>query len=185
MSQLSVNAIDKESGSTLTLGGSGTTVQPHASATVSGFGGGKVLQVIQAQKSNVFSTTGTTFVDITDLSLTITPSSTSSKILVMFTAMLSGDTSATTQVNLLRDSTILGEGSTGSMKASISNYATASQTYNSGLNWLDSPSSTSSLTYKAQLATDNTGGVVVYLNRNSADADYTGSSTLTVMEIGA
>ena len=183
MSTINVNALDKESGSTLTLGGSGTTVQPHASATVSGFG--KVLQVVQAQKSNVFSTTGTTFVDITDLSLTITPSSTSSKILVMFTAMLSGDTSATTQVNLLRDSTILGEGATGSMKASISNYATASQTYNSGLNWLDSPSSISSLTYKAQLATDNTLGVVVYLNRNSGDAAYTGSSTLTVMEIGA
>jgi len=38
MSTINVNAIDKESGSTLTLGGSGTTVQPHASATVSGFG---------------------------------------------------------------------------------------------------------------------------------------------------
>lgn len=37
MSTINVNAIDKESGSTLSLGGSGTTVQPHASATVSGF----------------------------------------------------------------------------------------------------------------------------------------------------
>ena len=38
MSTVNVNAIDKESGSTLTLGGSGTTVQPHASATLSGLG---------------------------------------------------------------------------------------------------------------------------------------------------
>ena len=37
MSQLSVDSVDKQSGSTLTLGGAGTTVQPHASATVSGF----------------------------------------------------------------------------------------------------------------------------------------------------
>ena len=37
MSQLSVDQVDKQSGSTLTLGGAGTTVQPHASATVSGF----------------------------------------------------------------------------------------------------------------------------------------------------
>jgi hypothetical protein len=38
MSTIEVNAIDKESGSELVLGGSGTTVKPHASATVSGFG---------------------------------------------------------------------------------------------------------------------------------------------------
>jgi len=175
------NGITIPSGGTIDVNGT----LDVTGATVSGLTTGKVLQVVQAQKSNVFSTTGRTFVDVTDLSLTITPSSTSSKILVMFTGMLSGDTSATTQVNLLRDSTILGEGSTGSEKASISNYATGSQTYNSGLNWLDSPSSTSSLTYKVQLATDNTIGVVVYLNRNSGDANYTGSSSLTVMEIGA
>jgi hypothetical protein len=185
----------KDSGLTIPSGGeidiaSGGTLDVNGTidvtgATVSGLTTGKVLQVVQANKSDIFSTTGRTFVDVTDLSLSITPSSTSSKILVMFTGMLSGDTGATTQVNLLRDSTILGEGATGTEKASISNYATSSQTYNSGLNWLDSPSSTSSLTYKVQLATDNTVGVVVYLNRNSGDANYTGSSSLTVMEIGA
>ncbi len=40
MSTIEVNSIDKESGSTLTLGGSGTQVTLHASATSSGFGGG-------------------------------------------------------------------------------------------------------------------------------------------------
>ena len=40
MSTINVNAIDKESGSTLTLGGSGTTVAVHASATTSGFDSG-------------------------------------------------------------------------------------------------------------------------------------------------
>ena len=40
MSKLNVNSIDKESGSTLTLGGAGTTVAVHASATTSGFDSG-------------------------------------------------------------------------------------------------------------------------------------------------
>mgnify|MGYP001171754370 CR=1 FL=1 len=197
-SEIKSNKISPATGTAFTLGDSGDTFTVPSGttldiasgatldttgATVSGLTTGKVLQVVQANKSNIFSTSGTTFVDVTDLSLSIIPSSTSSKILVMFTGMLSGDTYASTKVNLLRDSTILGEGSTGTQKASITNYATGSQTYNSGLNWLDSPSSTSSLTYKVQLATDNTTGVVVYLNRNSGDANYTGSSSLTVMEI--
>ena len=52
MSTINVNAIDKESGSTLTLGGSGTTVQPHASATVSGFGLFASYAIIADQKSS-------------------------------------------------------------------------------------------------------------------------------------
>ena len=59
MSTINVNAIDKESGSTLTLGGSGTTVQPHASATVSGFG-------LPAYASNASATDSTVNVDASD-----------------------------------------------------------------------------------------------------------------------
>ena len=76
MSTVNVNAIDKESGSTLTLGGSGTTVQPHASATVSGFG--KLLQVVQATKSDT-ATTNSNSVVTTGLEASITPSATSSR----------------------------------------------------------------------------------------------------------
>ena len=81
MSQLSVDQVDAQSGSTLTLGGAGTTVQPHASATVSGFG--KVLQVVQAVKTDTFSTASATMVEVTGFSASITPSSTSNKILVL------------------------------------------------------------------------------------------------------
>ena len=59
MSQLSVDAVDKQSGSTLTLGGAGTTVQPHASATVSGFGS-------PAYASNASATDDTVNVDASD-----------------------------------------------------------------------------------------------------------------------
>jgi len=59
MSQLSVDQVDKQSGSTLTLGGAGTTVQPHASATVSGFGS-------PAYASNASATDDTVNVDASD-----------------------------------------------------------------------------------------------------------------------
>ena len=52
MSTINVNEINKASGSTLTLGGSGTTVQPHASATVSGFGLFSSYAIIADQKSS-------------------------------------------------------------------------------------------------------------------------------------
>ena len=52
MSTINVNEINKASGSTLTLGGSGTTVQPHASATVSGFGLFSCDAIIADQKSS-------------------------------------------------------------------------------------------------------------------------------------
>lgn len=87
MSQLSVDAVDKQSGSTLTLGGAGTTVQPHASATVSGFG--KVLQVVSG---TVASTSLANTSDYVGSGLSITPSSTSSKVLIF----LSGYTEQTT-----------------------------------------------------------------------------------------
>ena len=88
MSTLEVNSIDKESGSTLTLGTSGTTVDIPSGATldvtgatVSGLSAGKVLQVVQGTYATQASTTGTTYVT-TNLSASITPSSTSNKVLV-------------------------------------------------------------------------------------------------------
>ena len=59
MGSINVNSIDKESGSTLTLGGSGTTVAVHASATTSGFGS-------PAYASNASATDDTVNVDASD-----------------------------------------------------------------------------------------------------------------------
>lgn len=141
---------------------------------------GKVLQVLQATKNDIASTTSTTFSDVSGLSVSITPSSASNKILVFATVMTANVFgSSSVKLNLLRDSTILGEGSTGIQKASIGNYG---YTHSSALNWLDSPSTTSSTTYKIQFATDSSG-VAIYVNRNGIDANYTGSSSITVMEI--
>ena len=180
----------KDSGLTIPSGGeidiaSGGTLDVNGTldvtgATVSGLTTGKVLQVLQATKNDIASTTSTTFTDVSGLSVSITPSSASNKILVFATVMTANVFgSSSVKLNLLRDSTILGEGSTGTQKASIGNYG---YTHSSALNWLDSPSTTSSTSYKIQFATDNSGNPI-YVNRNGIDANYTGSSSITVMEI--
>lgn len=192
-SELKTNKISPATGTALTLADSGDTLTLPSGATLdiasgatltnsgTATGFGKVLQVLQATKNDIASTTSTTFADVSGLSVSITPSSTSNKILVFATVMTSnGFGSSAVKLNLLRDSTILGEGSTGTEKASIVNYG---YTHSSALNWLDSPSTTSSTTYKIQFATDS--GNVIYVNRNAIDANYTGSSSITVMEISA
>ena len=85
---LKVGTITTSSGSvTITLGQSGETVTIPSGVTLtnngtaSGFG--KVLQVVSTQNITDFSTTSTSFVDVTGATLTITPSSTSSKILLL------------------------------------------------------------------------------------------------------
>ena len=74
-----------------------------------GFGGGKILQVVQTAKTDVTSFTSnssSTFADITGMSASITPSSSSSKILVSFVINVSTSTSdRNNSIKLLRDST--------------------------------------------------------------------------------
>jgi hypothetical protein len=85
---------------------SAITTLPAAIAT------GKVLQVVQANKQDMTSTTSTSYVDISGLSVNITPSSSSNKILVFFSANTSTQ-NHDAQGKLLRDSTdIVGTGAT-------------------------------------------------------------------------
>ena len=78
MSTINVNALDKESGSTLTLGTSGTTVDIPSGATLdvtgateSGLSAGKVLQTVAARYATTETTTSTSYVD-TSLGATMT-----------------------------------------------------------------------------------------------------------------
>ena len=156
-------------------------------------GGGKVLQVVSTTKTDTFTTSSTTFVDITGLSVSITPSSATSKIMV-FTSLqdsgLADSNSATTR--LMRDSTAIFVGdassSRGQSSADVrggiaSNRVGSSQAPMT----LDAPATTSALTYKVQIRTLTAG--TCYVNRGSVDtdnADHTRTaSSITVMEIGA
>ena len=186
MSTINVNAIDKESGSTLTLGGSGTTVQPHASATMSGFG--KVLQVVQTFKNDTFSTNAVgvgNAVTLTGLTASITPSLTSSKILISWMINYSTSASYTGYCNIMRDTTAIAQPSGGSDPSSfnLQNRDTNVVKPASG-NYLDSPSSTSAITYSFDVWSNHTSNTIL-INQMTASATITTVSTITLMEIGA
>jgi hypothetical protein len=151
--------------------------------------GGKILQVVSVTKSNPFDTASTTFTDLTGLSLSITPSATSSKIYLVVSTM--GDNSTAGQcgfLRLMRDATAVAigdaEGSRERATYPFSSYAGANTIYVAAANFLDSPNTTSAITYKVQVRV--TGGTG-YINRsfsNTNDLTHaTNISTLTAMEV--
>ena len=153
--------------------------------------GGKVLQVVSTTKTDTFTTTSSSLVDITGMSVSITPSSTSSKIYVsghVSYGKANGNSGYT--LKLLRDSTEIGSGaSAGSRQTGISDLSfTSSSIYHTqtrNFNYLDSPSTTSSTTYKLQTKSRDSSQLVI--NRPNQDDDQVHgsrlSSTITVMEI--
>lgn len=156
--------------------------------------GGKVLQVVSTTKTDTFTTTSTSFTDITGLSASITPSSASSKILVLANVSYSNQTSNNyaSTVRLVRDSTPIGNGSgadnrPGAIGTVTPEAATGDQEriYNASSAYLDSPSTTSATTYKIQILARSSSTACV--NKTSTDRNDTFmgrfSSTVTVMEI--
>ena len=152
--------------------------------------GGKVLQVVSTTKSDTFSSsTVNAFTDITGLSVSITPSSASNKILII-ASVQGANSSSNAYLRLLRGATAIGVGDTSSSRSSVSSsniYVSNTNLMNgSTFNFLDSPATTSSTTYKIQFITDFATTVI---NRTNNDANdlYTGrsQSTITVMEIAA
>jgi len=148
---------------------------------------GKVLQVVSTTKTDTFSTSSTSFVDVTGLSVSITPSSASNKILVI-ASIYAGNNTQYSHARLVRDSTAIciGDAFSSNSRVSFNNFYTAdSSTYKGGTqNFLDSPATTSATTYKVQLMA---GSATVYLNYGgTADTDFARgrtASTITVMEI--
>ena len=144
---------------------------------------GMVLQVVSTTKTDVFSSTSTSFADITGLSVSITPSSTSSKILVLVDIASSHSVaSGSAYINLLRDSTDIAQG-TGGATLNQTFFFANSQTYevaHPSTSFLDVPSSTSSLTYKCQV---KVASGTVYLNRAGHTANLGFVSSITAMEI--
>jgi hypothetical protein len=150
---------------------SSVTALPAAIAT------GKVLQVVTTTKTDVTSTTSGSFVDITGMSVSITPSSISSKILILSDIGVSStETDRSDQIRLLRDATTIVS------SANLFRITVNSVMYNASLNYVDSPSSTSALTYKLQWLSEGAYGTV-YLNRRGSNATVFTVSTITAMEI--
>ena len=172
MSTLKVSTIaplGTDATKTVTLGESAGTLAIASGAKTSGFG--KIGQVVQAVNSTFATTTSSTYSD-TGLTASITPTSTSSKVLIIISASLGNITSAkNNSARILRGSTEIEEYSRVSF-----NSAGHSDVQNSFV-FLDSPSTTSSTTFKLQYKTD--GGTLRF-NDNSISNP---ASTITLMEV--
>ena len=156
-------------------------------------GGGKVLQVVSTTKTDTFTTTSSSYVDVTGYSVTITPSASTSKILVLYDININSDpTTHGGWGRLVRDSTNikLGDSSGGRPQVTI---AKETQNFYNDLSgqsgsFLDSPATTSATTYKIQVArVGGSGSDIVCVNRSEQDNTDRprGACTITVLEIGA
>jgi hypothetical protein len=198
-SEVKANKISPATGTAFTFGDSGDTFTVPsgatlavAGATVTGLSAGKVLQVVSTTFNGNDSTTANSFAD-TSLSQAITPSATSSKILILCSISSGGTQDARTGFCIKRGSTELNLGSTtvpsayGSRKLITSLWVgmIAGDMESSSITYLDSPSTTSATTYTLAMMTGLYG--TAYLNRTGSDTDNgqhaRAASTLVLMEI--
>ena len=143
---------------------------------------GSVLQVVQIVKTDSFTSATSGFVDITGLSVSITPTSATSKILIFATITAGSGTGDNLGFNLVRNSTNINQSTSGTANRTLTqNYGTAFQSITSPITFLDSPSTTSATTYKLQM--DSGGLTTCKINVRSTDSYYGGVSQITLMEI--
>jgi hypothetical protein len=168
------------SGTVLTSASSIPTSQLTGSVTRSQLPTGSVLQVVQATKTDSFSVTSTTFTDVTGMSVTITPTSSSSQILVIVAVGGHACSTGDSLLQLVRGSTAINNGSSGFAQANSSQNGTCLSAINV---FLDSPATTSATTYKIQQRADQ-GGQTAHFNSRPSGGVVVASS-ITVMEIAA
>lgn len=187
MSSLKLTA--DSGGGTVEFKGPPTTTSNAAKVITLSQNPGMITQVVQAVKLDTQSLTGSAdFTDITGLSVDITPSSTSSKILVM--VHLNVGSANIPCVRLMRGSTAIGIGNAaGDDRRRCTTQISVPNNWLSGAAtpvFLDSPSTTSEITYKAQLSPEHSTHTV-YINRSPYDPNnyqgYRTISTITVMEV--
>ena len=155
-------------------------------------GSGQVpVQVVTVNKTDTFSTTSKTFTDITGLSVSITPTSASNRILILASVAI-GASNDFSYIRLLRNGTVIDVGDVASNRVQVTGasiYPNASPIYiltQVPVAYLDSPATTSAVTYNFQLRVGSAG--TAYINRTASDRDTTdyewrAPSNIIVMEI--
>ena len=163
-------------------------------STTKASGAGKILQVVQTFKTDITSGSGSqgTFQDISGLSVSITPTSSSNKILVTFSVQFgAGSTGTPVGMRLERDGTGIGIADASSTRnrctvAEQTTYSNANNTVRLATSqFLDSPNTTSSVTYNLAIVSS----AAWYINRSEEFSDGTnhsvGTSFITAMEVAA
>jgi len=150
-----------------------------------------VVQVKSTTKTDTFTMSSTTFADVTGLSVSITPTSASNKVLVIVNVNGQGTAStAGMYLRLLRGATSIAAGDAAGTRITVASMIGAGvflgNTISSTITFLDSPATTSATTYKIQIASQ-TGANTMYINRAENDTDdparARAASTITVMEV--
>ena len=159
-------------------------------------GGGGIIQIVHVNTSTHTYDTSTSYVDLTDVTATITPKFSSSKVLIQCTLAVSKENNHTFLGRIVRDGSVI-TGSGGAAESGHGNqldgawWAIRNTIYSANayaVSYLDSPSSTSALTYKAQGKTTNSSYPFA-INRtvSSNDLEYAtpAFSMITLMEVSA
>ena len=133
--------------------GGNNLVTSNGSGVITSAGFGKIAQIKQASATTPQTITSSTYVDVTDVSVSITPSSTNSKILIYyFIGQVSGTSSELARFRLMRDSNAIAVGDAAGRRTHSTSvvYAAANYSQTTSACFLDSPSTTSATTYKLQ-----------------------------------
>lgn len=153
---------------------------------------GAVLQVVQTTKTDTWTSSSDTWTNITGLTASITPSSTSSRILVMSSVLVGLHWEYFAHIRLARNGSVILQGDAAGSRKQVHGMIYYYNQPNPGNSWIawpgqvvDSPATTSSLTYSVQMRIAD--GRTTYVNRLQRDNDETyeprGASTLILMEI--
>lgn len=190
-----ISATAADTPARLAVGSNGQVLQADSTTSTglkwATLSSGKLLQAVSTAKSDTFTVASSTYTDVTGLSVSITPTANTSKILVIASVNHTGGAGSNSSViRLVRGSTAIavGDAASNRTQASAEVYSNdSSKFYTSSIMYLDSPATTSATTYKIQQK--NNGAGTAYLNRSETDGDSAGYnrgfSSITVLEIGA
>ena len=156
----------------------------------SGSSGG-IIQVRSTTITNAPTFTETSFTDVTGLSVSITPTRSDSKVLIMVNIHATSNSSTQAYFRIFRtsDNTAVCVGdASGSrqrmtMRSGDSDSSNVEEPLN--FNYLDSPSTTSAVTYGVRLHNSDNGSATLFLNRSDNDTDQVTTTTRTVSTITA
>ena len=159
-------------------------------------GAGAILQVVHTIKQSGFSVSASSdnFSDITGLSASITPASSSNKILIHFQSSYSANIGQRGSFRLLRDSTVVNAASADGQNTNQTIFPALVTRDNTSMSvpvagsFFDNPSTTNAVTYKLQVGAENGAGTI-FVNADASTStgstQYKGVSNLILMEVAA
>jgi hypothetical protein len=167
---------------------SGTLMSDASAIAASQLPAGTQFNTQSTNLNTTTSVTSSSYADVSGLSVAITPTSSSNKVLVRCSLWVSTNTSSVAFFQLVRGSTAIGIGAAAGSRTQAGGVVYANQANHGVLvtmEFLDSPATTSSTTYKVQGLTSD--GVAMQINRSITDTNSAGfertSSTITVCEV--